>query len=114
MKGLSKIVLTVICYLISFLSSAQNITNKGKEFWVSYGHHQFMETGSNTQNMVLYLSAEDQPATVTITLDSSGIGGIISTWYTKTYNIPANTVISTENLPKGSVDAGPSGSNLKF
>ena len=54
--------------LQSMLSGAQNLSNKGKEFWVAYGHHQFMEPGmGNSQEMVLYLSAE-QPANVTVRL----------------------------------------------
>jgi len=65
----------------------QNVSNRGTEFWVGYGHHQFMEAGSNDMNMVLYLSAEDQPATVTVTIDSSG--PFVGTWWRKTYTIPA-------------------------
>jgi gliding motility-associated-like protein len=80
----------------------QNISNRGKEFWVGYGHHQFMETGVNNMNMVLYLSAEDQPATVTVTLDSSA--PIVAGWWRKTYNIPAYTVIATDIIPKGAVN----------
>ena len=34
-----------------------NLSNRGKEFWVGYGHHQFMEPGQgNSQEMVLYFS----------------------------------------------------------
>jgi gliding motility-associated-like protein len=81
---------------------AQNVSNRGTEFWVGYGHHQFMEQGSNNMNMVLYLSAEDQPATVTVTLDSSG--PFTATWWRKTYTIPAYTVIASDIIPKGPVN----------
>ncbi|WP_236059501.1 PKD domain-containing protein [Chitinophaga rhizophila] len=76
----------------------QNLSNKGKSFWVGYGHHQFMEPGrGNTQEMVLYLSAEE-PANVTVTIDGT-------TW-TRSYTIPANTVIATDQIPKtGAFDA---------
>ncbi|HEU4552999.1 MAG TPA: IgGFc-binding protein, partial [Chitinophaga sp.] len=78
--------------LLNTAARAQNLSNKGKEFWVAYGHHQFMEPGqSNSQEMVLYLSAE-QPATVTVS--------IYGTAWVRTYNIPANTVIATEYIPK--------------
>jgi gliding motility-associated-like protein len=83
-------------------SYGQNISNKGKEFWVGYGHHQFMEDGGNDMNMVLYLSAEDQPATVTVTIDSSG--PLVATWWRKTYIIPAFTVITSDIIPKGVVN----------
>ena len=106
--------------LITAYSQAQNFTNKGTEFWVGYGHHQFMETscdgltqGSNTQNMVLYLSAE-QAATVTITLDSSGSAFPPLAAWSKTYNIPANTVIQSDIIPKGPIDAVASGSNSNY
>ncbi|OQP61850.1 hypothetical protein A3860_30760 [Niastella vici] len=91
--------LVVACLLGSIWSLAQNVSNRGTEFWVGYGHHQFMETGTNDMNMVLYLSAEDQPATVTVTIDSSGL--VPATWWRKTYTIPAYTVIASDIIPKG-------------
>jgi hypothetical protein len=111
---MKKLLLTVVLAL-SFQASlkAQDTTNYGTDFWVGYGHHQFMENGSNTQNMVLYLSTGSQAATVTVTIDSSGTISP-STWWTKTYNIPANTVITTEVLPKGSTNALQSGSNANY
>ncbi|MBA2746343.1 MAG: PKD domain-containing protein [Flavisolibacter sp.] len=86
---------TVLLLLICIFSFAQNLSNKGKEFFVGYGHHQFFENNSNTQEMVLYLSAE-QAAVVTITIGGTG--------YSQTYNIPANTVISTAPIPKAGVN----------
>ncbi len=87
-------------------SFSQTTSNKGREFWVGYGHHQYMESGSNAMNMRLYLSTEEQAAVVTVTIDSSGnsflpvntIGGI----WKKTYNIPPYTAIQTDIIPKGS------------
>ncbi|HEY0057479.1 MAG TPA: hypothetical protein VGB56_00005, partial [Flavisolibacter sp.] len=78
------------------IGQAQNISNKGKEFWVGYGHHQFMETGSNTQNMTIYLSAETQAAVVKVTIDSSSGLANPNTWWSRTYNVPAGQVISIE------------------
>jgi gliding motility-associated-like protein len=90
----------VVCLLllIGGKANAQELSNKGKEFWVGYGHHQFMEPGSsNSQDMVVYLSAE-QAATVTVSIDG--------TPWTRTYNLAANTVIATETIPKnGANDA---------
>lgn len=84
-------------------SRGQNVSNRGTEFWVGYGHHQFMETRANDMNMILYLSAEDQPATVTVTIDSSGLGNP-NTWWRKTYTVPAYTVIASDIIPKGIVN----------
>jgi gliding motility-associated-like protein len=77
---------------------SQNLSNRGKDFWVGYGHHQFMEAGQpNSQEMVIYLSAE-QPANVTVTIEGTG--------WVRNYAIPANTVIATEYIPKaGAIDA---------
>jgi gliding motility-associated-like protein len=80
---------------ISLSSTGQDLSNKGKEFYVGYGHHQFFETGTNSQQMVLYLSAE-QAATVTIT--------ITGTTFSQTYNVPANSVIPTSPIPKIGAD----------
>ncbi|WP_207495234.1 gliding motility-associated C-terminal domain-containing protein [Aridibaculum aurantiacum] len=68
-------------------------SNRGRKFWVAYGHHQSMGDGgsSGAQNMVLYLSAQE-PTTVKVTLNSTG--------WTRTYNIPANTAIATDPMPK--------------
>lgn len=84
--------------LCAISAMGQGLSNQGKEFWVGYGHHQFMEPGfTNSQDMVVYLSAEEA-ATVTVSIDGTA--------WTRTYNIPANTVIVTEAIPKaGAIDA---------
>src|ERR1043165_3157763 len=93
-------ILLGLAFLLSGLcANAQNVSNRGTEFWVGYGHHQYMELGTNEMNMVLYLSAEDQPATVTVTIDSSGL--VPATWWRKVYTIPAYTVIKSDIIPKG-------------
>ncbi len=65
-------------------------SNRGTRFWVGYGHHQFFGS-DNSQGMVLYLSAE-QAATVTVRING--------TPWVKTYNVPANTVITSDLIPK--------------
>ncbi|MBX2887942.1 MAG: PKD domain-containing protein [Ferruginibacter sp.] len=76
----------------------QNLSNRGRDFWVGYGHHQFMEVGqSNSQQMVLYFSAE-QAANVTVTIHGTA--------YIRNYAVPANSVIVSEVIPKsGTYDA---------
>ncbi len=68
-------------------------SNRGRRFWVAYGHHQSMGDGAaaGAQNMVLYLSAT-QPTTVQVKLNGTS--------WTRTYTIPANTAIVTEPMPK--------------
>ena len=74
----------------------QNLSNRGKEFWVGYGHHQFMEPGqTNGQEMVLYFSAEPgQPANVTVTVQGR------TAVQTTNYFVPAGTVIASNYMPK--------------
>lgn len=101
------------CYLILsallFLfinSNAQNISNKGREFWVGYGAHHFMEPGqteapNNSQEMILYFSTE-QTANVRVT-----VKGITATQVTN-YIVPAGQVIASNLIPK----AGPNDARL--
>lgn len=82
---MKKIIWVALVILISVVSNAQNKSNKGKEFWVGYGHNQI-----SNETFVLYLSAE-QAATVVVTIPSLG--------WTQTYNVPANSAISTTQIP---------------
>jgi hypothetical protein len=109
MLNIYKQVIALAC--TCFFLSAKSQTNKGTEFWVGYGHHEFMEpgctgspAGANNMNMRIYLSnSENTVANVTITLDSSGSAPGL--WYRRTYTVNPNSVIETGNLPKGAVDA---------
>jgi gliding motility-associated-like protein len=83
---------TILFCCCALWAGAQNLSNRGKEFWVGYGHHQFMEPGqSNSQEMVLYFSAEE-PANVTVTINGTS--------YVRNYTVPANSVIASEYIPK--------------
>lgn len=79
--------LAMFCGSISY---AQDFSNKGKDFWVGYGYHQVMTAG-NSQQMVLYFAA-DQNANVTVSIP--GVG------YTQNYFVPANTVVTSQPIPK--------------
>ena len=59
---------TILIILFLGFSEArtQDINNRGTEFWVGYGHHQQMEDGSNTQDMVLYFNTGAQPSRVKV------------------------------------------------
>ena len=95
----------MVLWVTSIPGLTQNVTNKGTDFWVAYGHHQYMEppcsgTGSapNNQNMTLYLSnGESQTAIVKVTIDNSSTIPNPAFWWSRTYSIPPNTVISIEN-----------------
>ena len=81
---------------------SQDFSNKGKDFWVGYGSHCQMYTGSGadpanggTQDMVLYFTS-DVTANVTITIPATG--------WTKSYIVPANGVVESQTIPKSGAD----------
>lgn len=79
--------------------SAQDKSNRGKEFWLGYGYcwNFTYEPPLNSQEMVLYLSAE-APANVTVSVSNTS--------WSQTVSIPANTVDATILVPKtGAADA---------
>lgn len=79
----------------SLFAQTAVLSNRGKEFRVGYGHHQFMEPGqSNAQDMVLYFSAE-QTANVRVI-----VKGRTLIW-DSVYVVPAGTVLASRLLPKG-------------
>ncbi|BAV04034.1 gliding motility-associated C-terminal domain-containing protein [Filimonas lacunae] len=77
-------------------------SNAGTHFWVGYGHNYYFkatdEVGMvNSQSMVLYLSAKEETDVVV---------RVNGTPWAKQYHIPANTVITSDEMPKsGTVDA---------
>lgn len=77
---------------------AQDLSNRGNDFWVGYGHHQFMEPGQpNSQEMVLYFSAEEA-ADVTVSINGTS--------WIRNYHVNAGEVIASDYIPKGgTVDA---------
>jgi trimeric autotransporter adhesin len=65
-------------------------SNMGTRFWVGYGHNQLFS--GNSQEMVLYLGGSATPATVTVRINGTN--------WIRTYNIPANTIIPSNLIPK--------------
>jgi gliding motility-associated-like protein len=93
--------LFIISFLVFFSAklSAQDKSNRGKEFWLAYGFDYtfFNELPSNSQELAIYISTE-LAATVTITITNTG--------YSQTLTIPANTVDASILIPKsGANDA---------
>lgn len=89
MKRLLLLAFAVFFIQISYAQN--NLSNKGKEFWVGYGHNTLFTAVSNSQTFVLYLSAT---AAANVTVSCPGNG------WTTTVAIPANTVNSAVIVPK--------------
>ena len=83
----------IFFFFITAVCPAQNFTNKGKEFWVGYGHNELF--AANQQNMILYLSTE-QAANVTVSINGTS--------WVRNYAIPANSAIPTDLIPKTGAD----------
>jgi gliding motility-associated-like protein len=99
------ILLAITLFTLSSLS-AQDFSNKGKDFWVAYGYHQVMGptgAGANSQDMVLYF-ATDQVTNIVISIPSigftqnltSGAGNNVLTSFTIPKNFPTDARIFTE------------------
>lgn len=89
---LKGVIILMMSVLQCIVVAGQQFSNRGRDFWTGYPLHNMMEPGGgNGQEMVLYLSAEE-PANVTVTIDGTA--------YVRNYSIPANTVITSEPLPK--------------
>lgn len=88
-----RVILTFILAFTCLLSQGQNFTNKGREFWVGYGHNNLFTT--NAQDMVVYLSAE-QPANVTLSIPGTS--------WIKNYSIGANSVVVSDLIPKSGAE----------
>ena len=93
---MGKFLVTLVFSFIAFYVSAQEFSNRGKDFWVGYGYHQAM-AGNNTQDMVLYFTSD---VAANVTVEIPGIG------WTRTYSVNANVVKESDFIPKsGSQDA---------
>lgn len=69
--------------ILSIEASAQDFSNRGKDFWLGYGNHVQMMKGPNDQEMSLYItSAENTSGKVEI----PGIG------FSQSFTVTANTV----------------------
>ncbi|MFM7222530.1 MAG: hypothetical protein ACKO03_03775, partial [Bacteroidota bacterium] len=98
------------------MAFAQNLSNKGKEFWVGYGAHVAMweedqigsppranplagqpRTNGGAQEMVLYFTS-DKNSVVTVDIPSIG--------WTRTYAVTANAVTTSDPIPKSTATGG--------
>ncbi|WP_242675061.1 PKD domain-containing protein [Niastella populi] len=89
-----RFIILMVLVLPALAGNAQKFSNRGRDFWVGYGLHYLMELGQdNSQEMVLYFSAEDA-ANVKVTIK----GNLNTT--VQNYSVPANSVIISQPMPK--------------
>jgi gliding motility-associated-like protein len=96
---MKKKLLYIILLSVCCRASAQDKSNRGKEFWLGYGNSISFDiadyNGLNNQEQVLYISTE-QAAEVTISVNGTAWSQVI--------NIPANSVNVSVTLPKSGPD----------
>lgn len=96
------ILLLALLQALAISGSAQNKSNRGKEFWLGYSFssnffaHPGLSDPVNQQELVLYISTTTQPANVTVT--------ITGTTWTQSLSIPANTADASILIPKTGVN----------
>lgn len=73
---------------------ATDSSNAGTRFWVSYGHNSYFKY-DNSQEMVLYFSSAKK-AHVKVHVNGTN--------WTKEYDVPANTAIASDAMPKTGLD----------
>ena len=73
-------------------------SNRGKDFWVGYQRSNGFSEG-NAQVMRLYLGAGSTAANVTVTIE-----GTSGTPWVRNYFVPANTAITSDEIPKIGAD----------
>lgn len=84
------IALLLIASLLSASSFAQDFSNKGKDFWIGYGNHVRMFSGSPAEKMQLYITS-DVSTTGQVTIASIG--------FSQNFTVTANQ-ITTIDIPR--------------
>jgi gliding motility-associated-like protein len=82
------LVLITLCLSLSL--TAQDFSNKGKDFWIGYGNHVRMFTGSPAEKMQLYITS-DVATTGQVTIASIG--------FSQSFTVVANQ-ITTIDIPR--------------
>jgi gliding motility-associated-like protein len=71
-------------------------SNRGRHFWVGYQRSYDFNPGTNSQDMVLYMSTTDQPANVQVRINGTN--------WVRNYIIPPHTAQASEYMPKAGPD----------
>ncbi len=105
-----KFVLLSLAVMAFITASAQDFSNKGKDFWVGYGYHTSMLSGGGgTQDMVLYF-ATDQVTNITVSIPALGYVQNITTpagnFVTTSFTIPKTGATDARLLTEGLSDKG--------
>lgn len=87
MKFCYALTLWVTGLLLSLNTSAQDLSNKGKDFWIGYGNHVRMMGGNATQTMQLYITSD---------VNTSGKVEIASLGISQSFSVTANNIVAID------------------
>lgn len=90
MPSLLRTALVMIALCLAASLTAQDFSNKGKDFWIGYGNHVRMFTGTPAEKMQLYITS-DVATTGQVTIASIG--------FSQSFTVSANQ-ITTIDIPR--------------
>jgi len=90
MHTLPRTALVLIALCLARTLTAQDFSNKGKDFWIGYGNHVRMFTGTPAEKMQLYITS-DVATTGQVTIASIG--------FAQSFTVTANQ-ITTIDIPR--------------
>jgi IgGFc binding protein len=85
-----KLLLLTFLLTACFVARSQDFSNKGKDFWIGYGNHVRMFTGTPAEKMQIYITSD---------VNTTGTVEIASIGFTTNFNITANQ-ITTIDIPR--------------
>ena len=80
--------ITIACLALS--ATAQDFSNKGKDFWIGYGNHVRMFNGNPAERMQLYITSD---------VSTTGQVTIASVGFSQSFTVTANQ-ITTIDIPR--------------
>jgi len=85
-----RVAFVLIAFCLSSSLVAQDFSNKGKDFWIGYGNHVRMFTGSPAEQMQLYITSD---------VSTQGQVTIASIGFSQSFTVTANQ-ITTIDIPR--------------
>lgn len=85
-----RVAFVLIAFCLSSSLAAQDFSNKGKDFWIGYGNHVRMFTGTPPEQMQLYITSD---------VSTQGQINIASIGFSRSFTVTANQ-ITTITIPR--------------
>jgi gliding motility-associated-like protein len=91
MKKIARLAAIVSILFTSFTGSAQDFSNKGRDFWIGYGNHiRMFQPSSPPEKMQLYITSD---------VNTTGLVNIAGIGFSQAFTITANQ-ITTIDIPR--------------